>query len=35
MFQSKGRVLLVGDFNAKVGKRNDVDGVIGIFEEDP
>ena len=33
MFQSKGRVLLLGDFNARVGKSNDVDDVIGIFGE--
>ena len=33
MFQSKGRVLLLGDFNARVGKSNDVDDVIGMFGE--
>ena len=27
MFQSKGRVLLLGDFNARVGKSNDLDDV--------
>ena len=33
MFQSKGRVLLVGDFNARVGKGDDEDDVIGMFGE--
>ena len=33
MFQSKGRVLLLGDFNARVGKSNDVDNVIAMFGE--
>ena len=33
MFQSKGRVLLLGDFNARVGKSNDLDDVIGMFGE--
>ena len=33
MFQSKGRVLLLGDFNARVGKSNDEDSVIGMFGE--
>ena len=33
MFQSKGRVLLLGDFNAMVGKSKHVDNVIGIFGE--
>ena len=33
MFQSKGKVSLLGDFNARVGKNNDVDGVIGMFGE--
>ena len=32
-FQSKGRVLLLGDFNARVGKSNDLDDVIGMFGE--
>ena len=31
MFQSKGRVLLLGDFNARVVKSGDVDGVVGMF----
>ena len=30
----KGRVVLLGDFNARVGKSTDVDDVIGIFGED-
>ena len=33
MFQSKGRVLLLGDFNARVGKSDDIDDVIGMFRE--
>ena len=33
MFPSKGRVLLWGDFNARVGKSADVDDVIGMFGE--
>ena len=33
MFQSKRRVLLLGDFNAWVGKSEDVDDVIGLFGE--
>ena len=33
MFQSKGRVFLLGDFNARVSKSNDVDDVIGMFGE--
>ena len=32
-FQSKGRVVLVGDFNARVGKGDSVDDVIGMFGE--
>ena len=31
MFQSKGRDLLLGNFNARVGISNDVDDVIGTF----
>ena len=30
-FQSKGRVVLVGNFNARVGKVDGVDDVIGRF----
>ena len=33
MFQSKGRVLLLGDFNTRVDKSEDVDDVIGMFGE--
>ena len=33
MFQSKGRVLLLGDFNARVGKSIVEDSVIGMFGE--
>ena len=33
-YQQKGRVVLLGDFNARVGKSIDVDDVIGIFGED-
>ena len=33
LFKSKGRVLLLVDFNARVGKSNDVDDVIGMFGE--
>ena len=31
MFQSKGRVVLLGNFNARVGKSDDVDDAIGMF----
>ena len=33
-FKQKGRVVLLGDFNARVGKSVDVDDVIGMFGED-
>ena len=33
-FKQKGRVVLLGDFNAKVGKSVDVDDVIGMFGEE-
>ena len=33
-YQQKGRVVLLGDFNARVSKSTDVDDVIGIFGED-
>ena len=29
----KGNILLLGEFNARVGKSNDVDNVIGSFWE--
>ena len=32
-YQQKGRVVLLGDFNARVGKSTDVDDVIGSFGE--
>ena len=28
-YQQKGRVVLLGDFNARVGKSTDVDGIFG------
>ena len=33
-FREKGRVVLLGDFNARVGKAVDSDDVIGMFGED-
>ena len=33
-FKEKGRVVLLGDFNARVGKSVEVDDVIGMFGED-
>ena len=33
MFQSKWQVLLLGDFNGRVGESEDVGDVIGMFEE--
>ena len=33
-FKEKGRVVLMGDFNARVGKSVEVDDVIGLFGED-
>ena len=33
-FKSKGRVVLVGDFNAHVGKGLDSDDVVGSFGEE-
>ena len=33
-YQQKGRVVLFGDFNARVGRSTDVDDVIGTFGED-
>ena len=30
-FQAKGRVLNLGDFDARVGKGDEVDDVIGFF----
>ena len=33
-FKEKGRVVLLGDFNARVGKSIEMDDVIGMFGED-
>ena len=33
-FREKGRVVLLGDFNARVGKAVEIDDVIGMFGED-
>ena len=33
-FREKGSVVLLGDFNARVGRSADVDDVIGLFGED-
>ena len=33
-FKQKGRVVLLGDFNARVGKAVDIDDVIGMFGEE-
>ena len=33
-FKQKGRVALLGDFNARVGRSTDVDDVIGMFGEE-
>ena len=33
-FMQNGRVVLLGDFNARVGKSTDVDDVIGMFGEE-
>ena len=33
-YQQKGRAVLLGDFNARVGRSTDVDDVIGILGED-
>ena len=32
--KEKGRVLLLGDFNARVGKASEIDDVIGMFGEE-
>ena len=32
--KQKGRVVLLGDFNARVGRSTDVDDVIGMFGEE-
>ena len=33
-FKQKGKVVLFGDFNARVGKSSEVDDVIGMFGEE-
>ena len=33
-FKQKGKVILLGDFNARVGKSSEVDDVIGMFGEE-
>ena len=33
-FMQKGRVVLLGNFNARVGRSTDVDDVIGMFGEE-
>ena len=33
-FKQKGRVVLLGDFNARVGRSTDVDDVIEMFDEE-
>ena len=33
-FKQKGRIVLLGDFNARVGKAVDVNDVIGMFGEE-
>ena len=34
MVKHKGRVVLLGNFNARIGRSTDVGDVIGIFDED-
>ena len=33
-FKQKGKVVLLGDFNARVGRSSEVDDVIGMFGEE-
>ena len=33
-FRQKGKVMLLGDFNARVGRSVELDDVIGTFSED-
>ena len=33
-FQSKGRIILLGDFNAREGKGLDSDDTVGLYGED-
>ena len=34
IFNEKGRVVLLGDFNARVGTASEIDEVIGMFGEE-
>ena len=34
IFKEKGRVMLLGDFNARVGTASEIDGIIGMFGEE-
>ena len=34
IFKEKGKVMLLGDFNARVGTASEIDEVIGKFGED-
>ena len=34
IFKEKGRVVLLGDFNARVGTASEIDEVIGLFGEE-
>ena len=34
IFKGKGKVMLLGDFNARVGTASEIDEVIGMFGED-
>ena len=34
IFKKKGRVMLLGDFNTRVGNASEIDDVIGMFGED-
>ena len=34
IFKEKGKVMLLGDFNAKVGTASEIDEVIGMFGEE-
>ena len=33
-FKQKGKIVLLGDFNARVGRYTNIDGVIGMFGEE-
>ena len=34
IFKEKGKVVLLGDFNARVGRSVQIDDIIGIIEKD-